>query len=81
MRAARLAGCARGETMGCQRDGGFAEYVIVPAAAIAAGGINRIPQHVGYVAASMTEPLACVLKSQERIAAGAGTALKVTIEP
>jgi Alcohol dehydrogenase GroES-like domain len=42
-RAGQLAVCSRGETMGRQRDGGFAEYVIVPAAAIAAGGINRIP--------------------------------------
>ena len=71
-RAGQLAVCSRGETMGCQRDGGFAEYVIVPAAAIAAGGINRIPPHVGFAAASMTEPLACVLKGQERIAAGPG---------
>jgi L-iditol 2-dehydrogenase len=60
-RAGQLAVCSRGESMGCQRDGGFAEYVIVPAAAIAAGGINRIPQPVGFAAASMTEPLACVL--------------------
>jgi L-iditol 2-dehydrogenase len=57
---------------GLPADGGFAEYVIVPAAAIAAGGINRIPPHVGFAAASVTEPLACVLKGQERIGAAEG---------
>jgi L-iditol 2-dehydrogenase len=51
--------------MGYQHDGGFAEFMLVPAKDIAVGGLNRIPDGTGPAEASLAEPLACVLNAQE----------------
>jgi L-iditol 2-dehydrogenase len=72
--------CSRGNMTVCERltsigyhyDGGFAEYLVVPELVLRVGGLNRIPEHVSYEAASMTEPLACVLNGQELARVGAG---------
>jgi L-iditol 2-dehydrogenase len=39
--------CTSRENMGYQHDGGFAEFVLVPAKVIAVGGLNRIPDGTG----------------------------------
>jgi L-iditol 2-dehydrogenase len=57
--------CTRRENMGYQHDGGFAEFMLVPAKVIAVGGLNRIPDGTGPAEASLAEPLACVLNAQE----------------
>jgi L-iditol 2-dehydrogenase len=57
--------CCSRENMGYQYDGGFAEFMLVPAKVIAAGGLNRIPDGTGYAEASLAEPLACVLNAQQ----------------
>lgn len=64
--------CERLTAIGYQYDGGFAEYLVVPELVIRVGGLNRIPEHISYEEASMTEPLACVLNGQEvaRVATG-----------
>lgn len=57
--------CEDLESIGYQYDGGFAEFMRVPAKVLAVDGVNRIPDHVPFEQASLTEPLACVLNGQE----------------
>ncbi|WP_336216733.1 zinc-binding dehydrogenase [Nonomuraea sp. LPB2021202275-12-8] len=76
----RCAECARGrltvcpdqESMGYHYDGGFAEYMIVPAKVLAVNGVNTIPGGVGFAEASLAEPLACVLNGQALARVGTG---------
>jgi L-iditol 2-dehydrogenase len=64
--------CPNSEAMGHNYDGGFAEYMLVPAKVVAVGGLNRIPAGVGFDEASLAEPLACVLNGQELVGVGPG---------
>jgi L-iditol 2-dehydrogenase len=64
--------CERLTSIGYHYDGGFAEYLVVPELVLRVGGLNRIPEHVGYEEASMTEPLACVLNGQQLARVGTG---------
>ncbi|GIJ46365.1 alcohol dehydrogenase [Virgisporangium aliadipatigenens] len=68
----RMSVCAHQESIGYQYDGGFAEYVVVPAKVLAVNGLNRIPDGVGFAEASVAEPLACVLNGQELANVGPG---------
>ncbi|MFC6081701.1 zinc-dependent dehydrogenase [Sphaerisporangium aureirubrum] len=68
----RLTVCPNQESMGYHYDGGFAEYMVVPAKVLAVDGLNRIPDGVGYDEASVAEPLACVLNGQELARVGEG---------
>jgi L-iditol 2-dehydrogenase len=43
--------------------GGFAEFIRIPAINVESG-VFEIPDHVTYAEASLTEPLACVLRGQ-----------------
>lgn len=69
--------CENLESIGYQYDGGFAEFMRVPAKVLAVDGLNRIPNHVPYEQASLTEPLACVLNGQELAQVGEGDAVVV----
>ncbi|HEX4724397.1 MAG TPA: alcohol dehydrogenase catalytic domain-containing protein, partial [Pseudonocardiaceae bacterium] len=69
--------CPNQESMGYHYDGGFAEYLVVPAKVLAVDGVNRIPAHVDHVSASVTEPLACVLNGQEIAGVGDGDSVVV----
>jgi L-iditol 2-dehydrogenase len=71
-RRGHLTVCANQESMGYHYDGGFAEYLIVPAKVLAVNGVNAIPDGVGYAEASVAEPLACVLNGQSLARVGAG---------
>ena len=71
-RAGRMTVCPNQESMGYHYDGGFAEYLIVPAKVIAVGGVNPIPDGVGFAEASVAEPLACVLNGQSLARVGPG---------
>ncbi|MEO3890986.1 zinc-dependent dehydrogenase [Nonomuraea sp. B5E05] len=64
--------CPNQESMGYHYDGGFAEYLIVPAKVLAVDGVNTIPSGVGFAEASVAEPLACVLNGQSLARVGAG---------
>jgi L-iditol 2-dehydrogenase len=64
--------CPNQESMGYHYDGGFAEYMRVPAKVLAVDGVNRIPDGLDYAPASVTEPLACVLNGQELARVGGG---------
>ncbi|GII42244.1 zinc-dependent dehydrogenase [Planotetraspora phitsanulokensis] len=64
--------CPKQESMGYHYDGGFAQYMIVPAKVLAVDGLNRIPDGLGFAEASVAEPLACVLNGQELARVGEG---------
>ncbi|MDQ0204139.1 alcohol dehydrogenase catalytic domain-containing protein [Pectinatus haikarae] len=51
-------------------NGGFAEYIKIPAQAIYGGNINIIPKNIDYLEASLSEPLACVINGQENLNIG-----------
>ncbi|SNT05554.1 L-iditol 2-dehydrogenase [Micrococcales bacterium KH10] len=60
-----MAVCENQTSVGYQYDGGFAEYMIVPAQVLKVDGLNRIPDSVGFDEASAAEPLACAINAQE----------------
>lgn len=64
--------CPNQESMGYHYDGGFAEFMVVPAKVLAVDGLNRIPDGLGFAEASVAEPLACVLNGQELARVGTG---------
>lgn len=59
--------CANQTSVGYQYDGGFAEYMTVPAQVLKVDGLNRIPDNVSYAEASAAEPLACAINAQEQL--------------
>lgn len=71
-RRGRLSVCPNQESIGYHYEGGFAEYLVVPAKVLAVDGLNRIPDNVSYAEASVAEPLACVLNGQELARVGKG---------
>jgi L-iditol 2-dehydrogenase len=71
-RRGRMTVCPYQESIGYHYDGGFAEYMVVPAKVLAVDGVHRIPAGLGYAEASVTEPLACVLNGQQLAGVGEG---------
>jgi L-iditol 2-dehydrogenase len=69
--------CEDLESIGYQYDGGFAEFMWVPPKVLQRDGVNGIPDHVPFEAASLTEPLACVLNGQEIAQVGRGDVVAV----
>ena len=69
--------CPNQTSMGYQYPGGFAEYMIVPELVVRVSGVNRIPDHLSYAEASVTEPLACALNAQELARVGDGDVVVV----
>jgi L-iditol 2-dehydrogenase len=64
--------CANQESIGYHYDGGFAEWLVVPAKALKVKGLNLIPHALPFEEAAVTEPLACVLNGQELAKVGDG---------
>ena len=58
--------CDNKVTIGFDIDGAFAEYIKIPDIAIKAGCVNKIGKGISFEEATLTEPLAVVLNSQER---------------
>lgn len=67
--------CASRVTLGYDRDGGLAEFLLAPAALVAQGHLLPVPANVPLTRACLTEPLACVLNSLETCRVGAGASL------
>ena len=69
--------CDNLQTIGFQFDGGFAEYMEVPAVAFQAGHVYGTPEGVPDEVAALAEPVACVVNGQEflRIAKGDSVAI------
>lgn len=58
--------CANRTAIGYEFDGGFAEYVRIPNTALEAGNLVKIPDHIPFEQAVVTEPLACCLNGQRK---------------
>ncbi len=56
--------CEQLTAYGYELDGGFAEYLRVPASFVEAGHVIAIPDHVSFEEAALAEPLACVINGQ-----------------
>lgn len=52
--------CPDYRALGVQLDGGFAEYVVIPEAAVRFGNVAKLPDGVTFDQAALAEPLACV---------------------
>jgi len=58
--------CGALRALGIHDDGGFAEYLRVPALAVAQGNISPIDDGLPFAEAAIAEPLSCVYNSFER---------------
>jgi len=64
-RAGRENRCLNLEAVGITRDGGFAEYMVVPERAVTRGNILPAPVEIEPWALTVVEPLAAVLRGQK----------------
>lgn len=64
--------CGQLIQIGMSIDGGFAEYLRVPARAVQQGNLLPVGDGVDMAVAALTEPLACVLRGQKRLQIGPG---------
>lgn len=64
--------CDSFTALGYDYAGGFAEYVKIPAAAVAQGNVISIPASMSIERATLVEPLSCCLNGQEYLAAQPG---------
>jgi len=64
-------------TIGFQFDGGFAEYMEIPAVAFRGGNVYATPAGVADEEAALAEPIACVVNGQEFLRIGAGDTVAV----
>lgn len=64
--------CLHRQAMGYEFDGAFAEYIRIPAIALAAGNVFRMPAGMSFEAAALAEPLACCINGQRNAAVGVG---------
>jgi L-iditol 2-dehydrogenase len=63
--------------IGYQWDGGFAEYMAVPARAVRTGCVNKVPEGMSLEEAAIAEPLACCINAQELAWVGLGQTVAV----
>jgi L-iditol 2-dehydrogenase len=59
--------CASYGAIGVTRDGGFAQFVLVPAVAVTQGCVMPVSESVDPSAAALIEPFACVLRGQDAL--------------
>lgn len=57
--------CDNLKTLGYQYDGGFAQYMEIPAAYFTQNHVNKVPDGVSCVEAALAEPIACAINAQE----------------
>ena len=69
--------CENLTAIGYEIDGAFAEYVRVPARALATGNVHEIPENLAFEEAALAEPFACVINGQEKVAVGPGDAVVI----
>ena len=69
--------CENLTAIGYEVDGAFAEYVRIPARALATGNVHHIPDHLAFEEAALAEPFACVINGQEKVAVGVGDAVVI----
>jgi L-iditol 2-dehydrogenase len=59
--------CANYDAIGVTSDGGFAEYVRIPAKSVQQGNVIPISDSVDPAVAALTEPFACVVRGQNAL--------------
>jgi len=64
--------CPDGQAIGYHIDGAFAEYIRIPARAVALGNVHVLPDSMEAAEAALVEPLACVLNGQNKVALAQG---------
>lgn len=69
--------CVNRQAMGYEFDGAFAEYIRIPAIALAAGNVFRMPQDMSFEAAALAEPLACCINGQRNAGVGMGDSVVI----
>ncbi len=69
--------CPRFGAIGVTMDGGFAEYLQVPADAVAHGNLIPLDDGTDIRVAPLIEPLACVVRGQEAVGVGPGDVVLV----
>jgi L-iditol 2-dehydrogenase len=69
--------CAEFQAIGITMDGGFAEYLRVPAPAIAQGNVIALGRDLDPAVATLIEPLACVIRGQDPLAIKPGDTVLV----
>lgn len=69
--------CSSQGILGFNRDGGFAERMVVPADTIAGRGVNPLPLGMDPIVATLTEPLACCVHGQHMSSVAAGDRVAV----
>ena len=58
--------CRRSEALGVTRNGGFAEYMLIPAQAVAQGNVTELEGGASLAEAALAEPFSCVINAFER---------------
>ncbi len=58
--------CSNYRALGIHLDGGFAQYTVIPASAVAGGNIALLEDHVTFEEAAINEALSCVCNGFER---------------
>lgn len=56
--------CQNRQAMGYEFDGAFAEFIRIPAIALKAGNVFKMPEGMTFEAAALAEPLACCINGQ-----------------
>jgi len=69
--------CGRLTAYGYEVDGGFAEYLRVPAGFVAAGHVLELSDRMSFEQAALAEPLACVINGQAQMGLSAGAHIAV----
>lgn len=64
--------CQNRQAMGYEFDGAFAQYIRIPAIALQAGNVFKMPEGMSFEAAALSEPLACCINGQKNAQVGLG---------
>jgi L-iditol 2-dehydrogenase len=69
--------CQNRQAMGYEFDGAFAEYIRIPAIALQSGNVFKMPEHMSFEAAALSEPLACCINGQKNAKVGLGDSVVI----
>lgn len=69
--------CQNRQAMGYEFDGAFAEFIRIPAIALASGNVFKMPKGMSFEAAALSEPLACCINGQKNAQVGLGDSVVI----
>lgn len=69
--------CQNRQAMGYEFDGAFAQYIRIPAVALQAGNVFKMPEGMSFEAAALSEPLACCINGQKNAQVGLGDSVVI----